>query len=34
MDWDSISNAIESFRDGSWDAPIHIVQNIGGQETQ
>lgn len=25
MDWDSISNAIESFRDGPWDAPIHIV---------
>jgi small-conductance mechanosensitive channel len=25
MNWDSISNAIESFRDGPWDAPIHIV---------
>ena len=25
MDWDSITNAIESFRDGPWDAPIHIV---------
>lgn len=25
MDWDSISNAIDSFRDGPWDAPIHIV---------
>ena len=25
MDWDAISNAIESFRDGPWDAPIHII---------
>jgi small conductance mechanosensitive channel len=25
MDWDSISNAIESFRDGPWDAPFHIA---------
>ena len=25
MDWDAISNAIESFREGPWDAPIHIV---------
>ena len=25
MNWDSISKAIESFRDGPWDAPIHIV---------
>jgi len=25
MDWDSISNAIESFREGPWDAPIHII---------
>lgn len=25
MNWDAISNAIESFRDGPWDAPIHII---------
>lgn len=25
MDWDAISNAIESFRAGPWDAPVHIV---------
>lgn len=31
MDWDSISNAVGLFRDGSWDTPIHIVQFIGGQ---
>jgi len=24
MSWDSISSAIESFRDGPWAAPIHI----------
>lgn len=24
MDWNSISNAMDSFRDGPWDAPIHI----------
>jgi len=24
MNWDAISEAIDSFRDGPWDAPIHI----------
>lgn len=31
MDWDSISNAVGLFLDGSWDAQINIVQIIGGQ---